>query len=211
MPIQRCPTLLLILCFAVLSSVGAETPPNSTRPRSRHGAHVSRLHPTLDTPEYSRAASGKRRTCSVVEYGAVGDGVFMSTPFIQAAIDACASEEGGAVVLFPPGMYLTGTIFVKSNITLYIAKGATVLGSAQQKDFPPDAARWYTILAENASNVAITGINCRSSPSCHFKLTLKLRTTISCASDMIFSSRGTTELSCGTKGFEFDFQHEDKL
>ena len=162
MPIQRCPTLLLILCFAVLSSVGAETPPNSSRPRSRHGPHVSRSHVTWETPEYSRTASGKRRTCSVVEYGAVGDGVFMSTPFIQAAIDACASEEGGAVVLFPPGMYLTGTIFVKSNITLYIAKGATVLGSAQQKDFPPDAARWYTILAENASNVAITGIACRS-------------------------------------------------
>jgi polygalacturonase len=138
--------------------------------------------------------------------------MFMSTPFIQAAIDACGSEEGGAVVLFPPGMYLTGTIFVKSNITLYIAEGATVLGSSQQKDFPPDAARWYTILAENASNVAITGINCRSIMS--LKLTLKLRTTISCASDMVFLREEQQNCRVEQKSkssFEFDFQHEDKL
>ena len=49
--------------------------------------------------------------------------------------------------------------------------------------FPTDAAWWCTILAENARNAAITGISYCSIMS--LMLTLKLGTTMSCASDMI--------------------------
>ena len=46
------------------------------------------------------------------DFGAVGDGVFMCTEPIQAAIDKCA-EQGGGVVRFSTGIYLTGSIFLK--------------------------------------------------------------------------------------------------
>lgn len=84
---------------------------------------------------------------------------------------------------------------------------ATVFGSMQQKDFLLDAARWCTILAENARNVAITGINYWSIMS--LMLTLKLGTTKSCASDMIraleIQQNSSVEQKCKSS-YGFDFQ-----
>lgn len=95
--------------------------------------------------------------CSdVLRYGASGNGKSPDTVAIQAAIDDCWSRGGGRV-RFPPGSYLTGTIFVKTGVILLVEEGATIVGSPFQEDYPSESRRWYVILAENASNVGISG------------------------------------------------------
>ncbi|XP_047315959.1 probable polygalacturonase [Impatiens glandulifera] len=102
----------------------------------------------------------KTSTLSVTDFGAVGDGVQYDTVQIQAAIDACfaSSDIGGRCrVVFPPGNYLTATIFLKSGIVLDVQEGARILGGTRIQDYPADQSRWYVVLAEDATDVEITG------------------------------------------------------
>ena len=61
-----------------------------------------------------------------VDYGIVNDGATMNTQKIQQLIDN-VSEAGGGTIYFPPGKYLTGTIFLRNYINLHIESGATIL------------------------------------------------------------------------------------
>ncbi|KAI5076362.1 hypothetical protein GOP47_0008427 [Adiantum capillus-veneris] len=103
-------------------------------------------------------------SCNVTTFGATGDGVSYDTPAIQQTIDSCAAEineqdgDDFAVVIIPaPGRYLTGTLFLRSRTILHISPGATLLASPSQDHYPALESRWYLILAENVSNVGITG------------------------------------------------------
>jgi polygalacturonase len=78
---------------------------------------------------------------NVTAFGAVGDGKTLCTAAIQSAIDACAKAGGGAVVV-PPGVYLTGPLFLKSHMVFEVVAGATLLGSSDFKDYPAMAGRW---------------------------------------------------------------------
>ncbi|HEY3232607.1 MAG TPA: glycoside hydrolase family 28 protein [Roseiflexaceae bacterium] len=79
--------------------------------------------------------------CNVKDYGAIGDGQALDTQPIQSAIDACGAQGGGTVVV-PPGAYVTGALALRSNITLYVDAGATLLGSENPADYPVIASRW---------------------------------------------------------------------
>ena len=68
-------------------------------------------------------ADGAARVCDVRAYGAVGDGTTKDTHAIQAAIDQCAAKGGGTVRL-TAGTYLSAPVFLKTGVTLDIAKGA---------------------------------------------------------------------------------------
>ncbi|TXK82486.1 fibronectin type III domain-containing protein [Paenibacillus sp. N3.4] len=72
---------------------------------------------------------------NIVDYGAVGDGVTLNTEAIQAAID---NATFGAKVLIPAGVFKSGAIFLKSDMTLEIGEGATLLGSEKPQDYPFD-------------------------------------------------------------------------
>ena len=67
-------------------------------------------------------------------FGAKGDGVTLNTAAIQRAIDAAARKHG--TVMLPPGVYLTGSIFVKSGVTLRLDKSVTLMGSQRLEDYP---------------------------------------------------------------------------
>ena len=101
------------------------------------------------------------RTCNPRDLGAKGDGVTKDTAAIQNAIDACATKGGGTVRL-TAGTYLSAPIVLKSNITLQLDKGATLLGSPDHSDYPEKVefrlpAVQSLVSATNAENVAITG------------------------------------------------------
>ncbi len=68
---------------------------------------------------------------SVKDYGAKGDGQNADTKNINATIDA-AALAGGGTVYFPAGNYVTGSIHLKSNITLYIDKAAVIVAAGRE-------------------------------------------------------------------------------
>jgi polygalacturonase len=100
----------------------------------------------------------------VKHYGASGDGRRLDTRSINQAIDACAARGGGTVRV-PPGRYLTGTIILKSRVTLELESGATLLGSEDPRDYPLITDPWDStiktiaplIYAEHAENITLTG------------------------------------------------------
>lgn len=71
----------------------------------------------------------------VRDFGAKGDGTTKDTKAIQSAIDK-AAEAGGTVVI-PPGHFVSGTIHLRSNLTLRIEQGATLMFSPDDGDFDP--------------------------------------------------------------------------
>jgi hypothetical protein len=97
-------------------------------------------------------ADARRSWYDVTAYGAKGDNRANDGAAIQRAIDECARTGGGTVYL-PSGNFLSGTIVLKSNVTLHLAPGATLWGSRRIEDYQP----LHLIYAEGASNVAIEG------------------------------------------------------
>jgi exo-poly-alpha-galacturonosidase len=70
----------------------------------------------------------------VTDYGAIGDGHTLNTKSIQSAIDACPPD---GVVQIPAGVFLSGALFLKSEMTLEIGGGGTLKGSARPADYAP--------------------------------------------------------------------------
>ncbi|HEY3940793.1 MAG TPA: glycoside hydrolase family 28 protein [Bryobacteraceae bacterium] len=66
---------------------------------------------------------------SVKDYGAAGDGKTLDSAAINKAIDAAAAA-GGGTVYFPAGSWLSGSIHLKSNVTLFLEQGSTILATA---------------------------------------------------------------------------------
>jgi len=78
------------------------------------------LHTTL-------AAESAPTFFNVRDFGAVGDGKSLDTAAINKAIDA-AENAGGGTVVVPAGKYLSASIHLKSNLTLYLSAGSTIEG-----------------------------------------------------------------------------------
>lgn len=68
---------------------------------------------------------------NIRDFGAKGDAKTLDTNAINKTIDA-ASTKGGGTVFFPAGTYLSFSIRLKSNITLYLDNGATILAADPQ-------------------------------------------------------------------------------
>ncbi len=101
----------------------------------------------------------------VNDFGAINDGKTVNSSSIQKAIDACA-KQGGGIVKFKAGVYVSGSIFLKSNVQLNIEKDVTILGSQDFGDYPDIQTRiaglemvWPAALINviDAKNAAITG------------------------------------------------------
>ena len=111
-------------------------------------------------------------TFDVREFGAKGDGVTLDHQAINAAIDACV-ENGGGRVEVPAGMYLCGSIRMKSNVELHLEAGAKILAAPAKMKAYDDPEKWEgpayqdgghtyfhnsLIWAEGEHNIAITGL-----------------------------------------------------
>ena len=106
---------------------------------------------------------------NVRDHGAVGDGKNLDTHGIQKAIDLCA-ERGGGQVLIPGGRYVSGSIHLRSGVTLHLESGARLVGTTNLSDyarpkvpeFMPEAkwGKWHRglIVAQDVEDVAITGV-----------------------------------------------------
>ena len=101
----------------------------------------------------------------VTKYCAKGDSTTLNTTVIQKAIDDC-SKSGGGKVIFPDGKYLSGTIVLKDNVTLYLQKNAVLLGSTNVEHYyNPDPFKdglnvevgWALVAAVDAKNIGIEG------------------------------------------------------
>lgn len=90
---------------------------------------------------------------NVTAFGAVGDGKQLDTEAIQRAIDTCA-EQGGGTVVVPRGEYLSKTLVLKTNVTLYLTAGAKLVATANMDDY---AKHRSFIFAENADNCGLAG------------------------------------------------------
>jgi hypothetical protein len=109
-----------------------------------------------------------QRTFNVLDYGARGDGTTLDTAAINEAIAACG-KAGGGQVFFPPGRYLSGTVHLTNNLTLFLAAGATLVGTTnlslyQQPTAPsfmPEAryGKWHRalIVGDGLKDVTIAG------------------------------------------------------
>ncbi|WP_281636189.1 glycoside hydrolase family 28 protein [Flavobacterium marginilacus] len=105
----------------------------------------------------------------ITDYGSKPNGKTLNTIAIQNAVDAAFKNKGGRVI-FPKGIFLSGSIILKSNVTLYFEEGSVLLGSTNPKDYPnmafegrPDSpkkddnSQMALIIAHKANNIALKG------------------------------------------------------
>ena len=86
---------------------------------------------------------------NVRDFGAVGDGKTSDTAAIQRAIDA------GGEVIFPPGVYKSGTLYLRSHTGLRFEPGAILLsgGDEEQWNAPDFCPQNRTSEKEKASTI----------------------------------------------------------
>jgi hypothetical protein len=112
--------------------------------------------------------AAERGLFDVRNYGAVGDGKTPDTAAINKAVEVC-TQAGGGQVRLTPGRYLSGTVHLKSHVTLFLEAGATLVGTTDLgqyqhpavPDFMPEAkwGKWHRalILGEGQEDIAIAG------------------------------------------------------
>lgn len=81
---------------------------------------------------FTTKAAGK--IINITAFGAVGDGNTLNTNTIQKAIDACPA---GGTIFIPKGVFKSGALFLKSHMTLEIAKDGVLQGSGDTEDYLP--------------------------------------------------------------------------
>jgi exo-poly-alpha-galacturonosidase len=82
--------------------------------------------------KFKTASKGK--IYNILDYGAKDDSSFKNTTAIQKTINACTK---GGTVYIPKGTFISGALYLKSNMTLYIEKGGTLKGIAEVENYLP--------------------------------------------------------------------------
>jgi polygalacturonase len=112
------------------------------------------------------ALAAEPRVFDIVSEGAIADGKTVNTKSIQSAIDRCTAAGGGTVRV-PAGRFVTGTLYLKSKVTLRLEADAVLLGSPNIADYSTDTDRTMyrgepymdrcLIFAKDATDVGIEG------------------------------------------------------
>ena len=135
--------------------------------------HLSATVNCFASDDFRLLLHDSSKVYNILDYGAIGDGRVLNTEAINSAIITCF-DSGGGVVLVPEGKFLTGTLVMKSNVTLFLDNDAVLLGThdvEQYKSFEIKKASlerlirirnnpvWFRslILLDHVQNVTITG------------------------------------------------------
>ncbi|XP_010519488.1 PREDICTED: probable polygalacturonase isoform X2 [Tarenaya hassleriana] len=124
--------------------------------------------------EYS-ALNCRKHTAVITDFGAVGDGKTSNTKAFREAISKLGQRaaDGGSQLVIPQGKWLTGSFNLTSHFTLFIQKGATILASQDESEWPvvaplpsygrgrdaPGPRFSSLIFGTNLTDVVITGNN----------------------------------------------------
>ena len=120
---------------------------------------------SLDGLAGSAAAQSAPVVFNIRDYGARPDKAGNAQAAIQRAIEACTAAGGGQV-LVPAGVFGTATIYLRSNVELHLASGATLFALPDSTLYRNDKAGLLDagdsfipalIVAKNVSNVSLTG------------------------------------------------------
>ncbi|MBU3201925.1 glycoside hydrolase family 28 protein [Clostridium estertheticum] len=101
-------------------------------------AHDVNEFESISSNEVTIKTEKTGKILNIKDYGAVGNGITKDTESIQKAIDAC--PKGGTVLLLE-GKYLSGALYLHSDMTFYVAKNAQLIPSSELKDYPFTSAR----------------------------------------------------------------------
>ena len=111
--------------------------------------------------------AAKAKDYNIIDFGAKPDTSNICTKAIQEAINACYNDGGGRVII-PAGNFKSGTIIFKDNVDLHFENGAILWGSKNLSDYPGIKPKYVSlrtqgktrqlIYAENANNIAISGL-----------------------------------------------------
>ena len=109
-------------------------------------------------------------TYDITDFGAVPDGVTVNTRAVNRAIEECARNGGGRVVIPAGGVFVSGTVWLKSRVELYLEHGAVLRASGDLADYNGDdaypqntgctAEEWtggHFIVAHECEDVAVCG------------------------------------------------------
>lgn len=103
---------------------------------------------------YSSPISAKDYNASF--FGIESNGQTLNTTSIQKAIDYI-HENGGGRLVFNVGRFLTGSIYLKSNVSLHLEEGAVIIGSLNPFDYKREGYWSAMIFAKDQENIGITG------------------------------------------------------
>lgn len=137
------PTAIAVI--ALSTSVCADPPHFTATP----GEFLSRI-PYSSYIDHAKVPEG--RAFDIRDFGAIGDGKTINTTAIERAVIA-AQNSGGGIVRIEGGDYVSGTIHLTANITLYVAKDTVLRASRNPADYGPP----HFIFCADANNVAICG------------------------------------------------------
>jgi hypothetical protein len=89
----------------------------------------------LDAAETNPPQIGDANVKNIADYSVDNTGATLMTSKIQSAINAASTSSTQNILYFPPGKYLVGELWMKSNVTMYLACGAELYGSSNTGDF----------------------------------------------------------------------------
>jgi polygalacturonase len=116
----------------------------------------------LDPPEVDPPTANDANVVSILDYGVGTGGEKVLTAEINRAVEDVSSQSDKSVLYFPPGLYRSGTVILRSNVTLYLAAGALLKASGDPTHFHRDHPgghyrRLNFVTAYKASNCGIRG------------------------------------------------------
>ncbi|CAH2064782.1 unnamed protein product [Thlaspi arvense] len=105
-------------------------------------ATESRRHQKTTSGIEFSALNCRKHSAVLTDFGGVGDGKTSNTKAFKKAISKLSqmASDGGAQLVVPPGKWLTGSFNLTSHFTLFIQKGATILATQDESEWPVIAA-----------------------------------------------------------------------